>query len=208
MFNNNDIQTGNRYSFFIEPQEDMVPRQSVYAPPKKKKRRFAGIIALCLCFALIGGLVGGSVASLHYGQNQPTVQQGAQNSNPPAANAAQTALPGKELTASQVYEKGVVSCVSIRTTVTRDTFGRSFESTVSGSGFIISENGVIITNYHVIQGYGKNKISVTLYDGRTYSANVVGYDEDNDIAVLRISESNLTPVSLGSSNNLVVGAPI
>lgn len=207
---NNEIKTGNPYSFLIEPAEDNVQRPPINEPPKRKKRVSLGIIALCLCFAIIGGLIGGAVTSMQYGLNEQIGQQ----ETPPVPTAANAALSKgsgserKELTAAQVYEKGVVSCVSIRSTVTKDLFGRPITSNVSGSGFIISEAGHIITNYHVIDGAGDNKISVTLYDGRTYDAKVVGYDADNDLAVLRINESNLIPVTLGSSNELVVGAPI
>jgi len=208
---NNEIQTGYPYSFRVEAMDGIVPQPPVKnEPPKRKKRVSLGIIALCLCFAIIGGIVGGSITSMLYGQDE---QAGLQET-PPAPTTAHASLSNgsgnerKELTAAQVYEKGVVSCVSIKTTVTKDLFGRPMSSNVSGSGFIISEAGYIITNYHVIEGYGNNKISVTLYDGRTYQAKVVGYDEDNDIAVLRINESNLTPAALGSSRDLVVGTPI
>ena len=63
----------------------------------------------------------------------------------------------------------------------------------SGSGFIITKDGYIATNYHVIDG--SNHVSVTLYDGTTYDAEVVGGDEDYDIAVLKVDPEDLTPWS-------------
>ena len=208
---NDDIKNGNPYSFSIEASEDGIHFPPHGEPPRRKKRAALKIVALCLCFALIGGIVGSSVTSMSYGQqlDKPAASQ----ETPPVQTASNAALNNssanrKELTAAQVYEKGVVSCVSIRSTVTKDFFGRAMTSTVSGSGFIISESGYIITNHHVIEGVSNNKISVTLYDGRSYEAKVVGYDEDNDLAVLKINETGLTPVTLGSSKELVVGAPI
>lgn len=205
---NNEIKTGDSYSFLIESTEGSGPRPPAYNPPRKKKRGLLGIISLCLCFALLGGLVGGSVVYQRYALDAPAIQDEEPPQISTAANSATNKRSGAPLTASQVYEKGVVSCVSISSTITENMYGSPFTSTVSGSGFIISEVGHVITNYHVIDGADTNKINVTLYDGKTYEAKVIGYDEDNDLAVLRINESGLTPVSLGSSDDLVVGAPI
>ena len=72
-----------------------------------------------------------------------------------------------------------------------------------GSGFIVSTDGYILTNYHVVED--SNSISVSLYDGRTLDAKLVGYDESNDIAVLKVEAENLQPVIIGDSSNLNVG---
>ena len=77
------------------------------------------------------------------------------------------------------------------------------QSAASGSGFIYSSDGYIITNYHVIES--ANSIKVTLYDGKSYDAQLVGYDESNDVAVLKIDAKDLTPVTIGDSGNLNVG---
>ena len=205
---NNEIKMGDSYSFLIEATEGNNPRPPAHEPPGKKKRGLLRIISLCLCFALLGGLIGGSVVYQRYALDAPASQEDEPPQLSTAANSATNKRSGAPLTASQVYEKGVISCVSISSVVTERMYGNPFTSTVSGSGFIISEVGHIITNYHVINGADTNKISVTLYDGKTYEAKVIGYDEDNDLAVLRINESGLTPVSLGSSDDLVVGSPI
>ncbi|MBQ8801062.1 MAG: trypsin-like peptidase domain-containing protein, partial [Clostridium sp.] len=76
-------------------------------------------------------------------------------------------------------------------------------SAASGSGFIISADGYILTNYHVIES--SSSITVSLYDGTTYDAALIGYDESNDIAVLKVEAENLTPVILGDSDSLNVG---
>jgi len=208
---NEEIKTGDSYRFSFEGPEGYVQKPSAPEPPKKKNRALLRIVSLCLCCALLGGFAGGAIVSyldksdvqVPYAEVLPT-----QTPVPTAANAASNAGIGASLTASQVYEKGVISCVSITSTVTEDVYGRPITSTVSGSGFIISEIGHVVTNYHVIDGVDTGKISVTLSNGNTYDAKIVGYDEDNDLAVLRINESGLTPVNFGSSNALVVGTPI
>ena len=73
----------------------------------------------------------------------------------------------------------------------------------SGSGFILTDNGYVLTNYHVIED--ASSITVTMYDGSSYDAALVGYDESNDIAVLKIEAEGLTPVVLGDSDHLNVG---
>ena len=83
--------------------------------------------------------------------------------------------------------------------------GRSSQQTQSGigSGFIIRGNGIIVTNEHVVGG--ATRISVMLRDGTTYPARVLGRDEANDLAVLKVEASNLPVATLGSSDNLLIG---
>jgi len=73
----------------------------------------------------------------------------------------------------------------------------------TGSGVIISEDGYIVTNYHVIKG--ASELQITLNDNRTYVAKVVGFDSKTDIALLKISETNLTFLEFGDSNQLKIG---
>jgi putative serine protease PepD len=75
----------------------------------------------------------------------------------------------------------------------------------SGSGVVMSTDGYIITNHHVVEG--AMSYEVTFEDGRIYTAELVGSDDLTDIAVLRISSDDLTPVAFGSSTSLVLGDP-
>ena len=72
-----------------------------------------------------------------------------------------------------------------------------------GSGFIVRSDGIIVTNAHVISG--ATKVSIGLRDGTSYDATVVGIDETNDLAVVRIKATNLPVAPLGSSATLIVG---
>lgn len=108
-------------------------------------------------------------------------------------------------TAKEIYNDVVSSVVGItsKITISNNLFGQSYVGESSGSGFILSEDGYILTNYHVIEG-GSN-ITVSFYDGTTKSAEVVGYDSDNDVAVLKTDAKNLHPAELGDSDDLSVG---
>lgn len=103
-----------------------------------------------------------------------------------------------------VIAKVKPSVVAINTEViTYDIFNQPFTQEGAGSGWIIDENGYIVTNNHVIEG--ANTITVTLADGRTFPASVVGADAFTDLAVLKINAQNLTKVSWGDSSKLRIG---
>jgi serine protease Do len=72
-----------------------------------------------------------------------------------------------------------------------------------GSGFLISSDGYIMTNNHVVEGF--DRLNVRLFDGREFTARVVGRDADTDVAVIKIDGSNLPAVALGDSDSLRVG---
>ena len=170
----------------------------------KKKGRGGKTVALCLVCALVGGLVGGVGATAATGGlsgGTTTIYEGERA--PTVVNVAQ--VNGKTLlTAPEIYASFVGSTVGITTeVVTTNSWGQPVSAAAAGSGFVISKDGYILTNYHVVES--SNSITVTAYDGTTYDATLVGYDESNDIAVLKVDASDLTPVTLGDSDNLNVG---
>ena len=104
----------------------------------------------------------------------------------------------------ELLEKAQPSVVSIRTDVTSSSGTTPFGA---GSGVIISEDGLVLTNAHVIAG--SSTMRVTLHDGHEQDATLVGSFPDDDIALIRLAEPNaLTPAVLGSSADIVVGDPV
>jgi serine protease Do len=103
-----------------------------------------------------------------------------------------------------VLAKVKPSVVAIRTEiVTYDIFNQPYTQEAAGSGWIYSDSGLIVTNNHVIQD--SKEISVTLSDGRTVPASLVGADSLSDLAVLRINAPNLTRIALADPSELQVG---
>jgi len=88
--------------------------------------------------------------------------------------------------------------------------GSNGASPISGSGFVISTDGYILTNFHVIEFAHNNNLplSVVLNDGNVYDAEVVGYEESNDVAVIKIDAPGLTPALIGNSDNIRVGQTV
>ena len=109
----------------------------------------------------------------------------------------------KQMSAAEIYELNVNSTVGITTSITTNYWGYTTTSAASGSGFVYSSDGYIITNYHVIEG--SDSISVSLYDGTSLDAKLVGYDESNDLAVLKVEKDDLVPVIIGDSDKMRVG---
>ncbi|MDY4104914.1 MAG: trypsin-like peptidase domain-containing protein [Oscillospiraceae bacterium] len=175
-------------------------------PEKKQKKSvqltMSKVIALALCCSLVGGILGaGGVALLGGGEkDSTTILEGERPSS--AITVAQIDT-SREMTPAEVYAQNVNSTVGITTSVTTNFWGYQTTAAVSGSGFILTEDGYILTNFHVIED--SNSVTVTAYDGTTYDATVVGYDESNDIAVLKVEAEGLTPVVLGDSDDLNVG---
>ena len=111
------------------------------------------------------------------------------------------------LSTTQVYAQNVNSVVAVSNYVTvTDRWGTSTGGTAlagTGSGFIISEDGYVMTNYHVVEG--AEKLTVTTHLGEEYDARLIGSDEINDVALLKVDADGLDPVEIGSSDDLLVG---
>ena len=95
---------------------------------------------------------------------------------------------------------GVITNVEKWNKSTRETSTQTYSE---GSGVVIADGGYILTNYHVVEN--SNSITVAMYNGDTYDATLIGYDESNDVAVLKVDAEGLSPVVLGDSDNLNVG---
>ncbi|MDO4816703.1 MAG: trypsin-like peptidase domain-containing protein [Bacillota bacterium] len=202
-----------------EDAEFVVPGESAeipsyYVPSEKKpkekseksdkpKKNFLKIACLCLACAIFGGLLGGgTVLLLHKDAPGTTV-----NSGVPIVSDGQSSSKVSS-NANDVYAIGCQQVVGITTSVNyTDFLGQQGSVAVSGSGFVVTVDGYILTNYHVVKYAHERKSSVTVMfkDGSAYEAAIVGFDAENDLAVLKIDASNLTPVSVGDSSSIKVG---
>lgn len=195
-------------------------------PAGKKRDIIALIVAVCICSALFGGIFGGLVTGSvmkksinnqsapvqqeQYQQNGETTTE-KKEGTPETTTAAENQQniqsgtytssddkPSLSTTysAAEIYAKNVDSVVSIEV--------KTSYATGYGTGFIISEEGYIVTNFHVVDG--ASKVTVTLYDESVYTAKVIGYEESNDLAVIKIEpESEIESLVYGVSSTLHVG---
>ncbi|SDJ42553.1 serine protease Do [Lachnospiraceae bacterium G41] len=196
--------------------ETYTYEETIKTPEPKKTRKgktALKVAALALGCSLLGGAVGaGGTALTGFAlytvnkqvavedTNATTVYEGIKDN--PALNVSYKDT-SKEMSASEIYAKNVNSTVGITTSITTNYFGYQTTTPAAGSGFILTEDGYIITNYHVIED--ASEIKVTTYGGDEYDAKLIGYDESNDIAVIKVDANNLAPVTLGDSDALNVG---
>lgn len=181
--------------------------------PHKRGMGAAGVIALCLVCALLGGVSGGLIANANQpaavvsetdapASDTPLVQTS------PSAGGTTTSSDGAMSARDIYYDLACKQVVGIQTDITTtNIFGMTVSGSVSGSGFVISEDGYILTNYHVVEDAytGGYEVKVMFYDGSTYTAEIKGFDRNNDIAVLKIDATGLDAAELGSSDSLFVG---
>ena len=180
--------------------ENYQPDNSGASAPAGGKKKTTVLVAVGLVLALLMGLLGSAIGNSLFGKGSTTIYEGQRESSVIDVAEVDT---GKLMTPAEVYAANVNSTVGITTSVTTNFWGFQTTSAASGSGFILTADGYVLTNYHVIES--SSSINVTLYDGKSYDATLIGYDESSDIAVLKIDAEGLTPVVLGDSDNLNVG---
>lgn len=176
---------------------------------KEKKNKGKGVV-ITLAVALASFGAGSLYTSYSWIQNQ-TAQSSSQvtkesSANKPATNVSQTSATtsGKSLSVAEVANLAADSVVEITTeSVANDMFMRQYVTEGAGSGVIISADGYIATNNHVIEG--ASKITVRLTDGKEYEAKLIGTDAQTDVAVIKIEGVTLQPVTLGDSDTIGVG---
>ena len=201
---------------YSAPQPRPEPPRAPERPKKKTRKTglIIAVVAIALCCGLLGSICGGLIVGFAMENildmdERPEVHVA--EPTKPAPNVSElppaTATPEGFLTPAQVYAYNVASVVGIANeSTTYNVFGQASETASSGSGFIISADGQILTNYHVIDG--AQTLTVTLYDGSEYPATVLGYEASSDIALIKIDAQNLTPATLGNSSELYVGAEV
>ena len=183
-------------------------RTEMAAQPKSSKNHPFLIAGLAALVGLGAGFGGGYAA---YEKLQPEVSEPAgqtQETLPDNTQPVSAAYTGNELSIQQIAAKASPSVVEIRTEIKGEYyafgfFGGEYTSQAAGSGVILSDDGYIITNNHVVKD--AEAITVTLYDGTEYPAELIGTDSKSDIAVIRIDAKNLPPAVPGDSSVLQVG---
>ena len=192
--------------------------------PKKKRRTWLKITALLLALAIVASLgrallrsaITGLAAHNASGDSaQPAADASGAASAPESAGEPYhrelTPLPetlptydsGKTLTAQEVYGINVDAVCGIATEVTTNVFGQTASTAVVGSGFVLTKDGYVVTNNHVVEG--TDNVSVKLHDGSTYPAEIIGGDSLSDVALLKIEAEGLSHVAVGDSDAIAVG---
>ena len=196
--------TPNDDAWAEKPKHKHRPRKPRTARTPEQKRLITRIACLCLVCALLGGLGGGAIAGL-ITRSGRTGSSSASNSGGTLVTQPVSSDPSS---ASAIYSQACEQVVAITTEVTyTNYFGQTSSQASCGSGFFITDDGYVLTNYHVISTahqYGYS-VSVLTYDGTTYQATIVGVDEDNDIALLKVDATGVTPVTFGDSDSMTVG---
>ncbi len=186
----------------VEESVEVIPEEK----PKKVKKRWSATkaIALILVCSILSGACGAAAAlflpKILNQKGTTAIYEGVRE--PMNLEVIQVGTD-KVLTPAQVYAANVQATVGIQTSITTNYWGYQTTSAVAGSGFVLTPDGFVATNYHVVEN--ANSITVTMYDGTTYPAFVVGFDADLDFAVLKMDAEGLQAVVLGDSDELYVG---
>ena len=216
----------------VPPRYYTPPERPARAARKKKTQRgssagkAAATVCLILVAALAGGFAGSELTARRLSERMDTLESGLSNCEAAivqktgSASTVASASTPRSVTnnlisdaptlmdPAEIYEQALGQAVGIKTEVTMTNFfGMTSSGAVSGSGFIISGDGYILTNYHVVENaYTANlNVQVMTYDGTNYNATIVGVEPNNDVAVLKIDATGLNAAVLGNSDELRVG---
>ena len=182
-----------------------TPADNGKSSRKKKEPKYVTKTFLVVCMVItmalssVFGAVAGGYISGKTGSNGTASRNDSSLSQLNLSDAT-----GSEMTVSEIVKKNEDAVVEIVVSgTTQDIWGIPQLTQGAGSGVIIKDNGYIATNYHVIDG--ANKVQVTLHNGDSYEARIIGSDKDNDIAVIKIDAKNLTTATVGDSSTVTVG---
>ena len=213
------------YAGYQPPRQDAYQYTPQYTAPPRQKKPMSPVWKRVLASALVLALVIGSCAitaavvnnrwerkteslteslEASFSQRMDALEAQLQDARKQsAAISGSIAASGGGLSPAQVYASNVNSVVGISSTVQANSFYGTSTGTATGSGFILTEDGYVVTNCHVIDG--ATAVSVTTHDGTEYPAEIIGSDATNDVAVLKVEATGLQAVTLGSSDSLITG---
>ena len=209
-----------------EPEQPRQPEQPNYIPPqqpwepkpRKERKGLRRVVSVLLVLALVIASCGATAAIMNSQFQKELDAVNTQMEEKIAALEKQMQTPGvsqmpsdgkplssgEYLTPGQVYQRNVNAVVAITAEVTiQEGYGIPATGFSSGTGFIISADGYVVTNYHVIEG-GTN-VSITMHDDTEYPAEIIGYEANNDLALLKVNAENMPYVTIGNSSQLQVG---
>ena len=200
----------------LEPEEFRKPRKAPKAKKKRKGKWAKILLTTAAALALAGGSVLATAAvmdDLYEDRMKRTMDQYSkeisqlkeQIDSLSANRGSAVGMPSETgaMTPAQLYAASVNSVVAISTTVQQNSYYGPTTATSAGSGFVLSADGYVITNYHVVEN--ATSIEVITHDGTKYPAKLVGSDATNDLAVLDVEAKDLPAAPLGSSTDLVIG---
>lgn len=168
-------------------------------PSFAKKHRSACLVVGCVALSTVGAFGGTYLATSLTGANKTVLYQSVKSNGTGSSSNNATNMSVKDIANATMN-----SVVEIKTeSVANGEFFQQYVSSGAGSGVILSSDGYIVTNNHVIEG--ANKISVHTKDGKSYTATLIGTDAATDLAVIKIDATGLTPAVLGTSADLAVG---
>ena len=219
------------YSQQVPPQQNN-PYAHLYTnppePPRKKKHNVLPIILGMIAVLIIGGVAGGLGIYAYMGgfdkaevttAPEETIEESivseAEELPPIETESAfntttieiKTNSAANDLTPQDVFENYVNAVVAIANEATAtNIFGQVSATASTGSGMIISSDGYILTNNHVVEG--AEHLTVTMTSGEEYEATIIGGDSDNDVALIKIDAVDLPTVSIGDSNTIQVGEQV
>ncbi|WP_433792274.1 S1C family serine protease [Actinoplanes sp. CA-252034] len=161
--------------------------------PDAPRRSFTPILMICLVTALLAGGVGGTLGFV-FAVKGGYVDGGRTQLGASGQGAPESAQRAPESNGG-IVERVQPSVVTVRV------------SGAIGSGFVVSTEGYVITNDHVVEG-ADDTMSVSFHDGSTAAATLVGRDPESDLAVIKVAKQGLVPVALGNSDDIAVGDPV
>ncbi len=190
----------------IDEPAHAAPEGPSHSKPKEKKEKkyvTRGALVACMILTMIlSSLLGAFISGAYFAKNSSDGRLARQDSELSQLDLGDAT--GSELTVAQIVDKNEDAVVEILMSGTaQNMWGQMQLVQGAGSGVIMTEDGYIATNTHVIQG--ANKVEVTLHNGESYPARIIGSDPANDIAVIKIDATGLTAATVGDSSTVDVG---
>ena len=206
-----------------EPQQEpnnYIPQEEPKAPKAPKvpgeRKGMKRLLSIVLVLALVIGSCGVTALILNsHWQREMDAMMQRMDDKIAAAQKGSAVVPDNipvttkplsagSMTPGDVYAQNVNAVVAITAEITgHDNYGRETAGYSAGTGFFISPDGYVVTNYHVIEG--GTKVTITTHGDEEYDAEIVGFEANNDLAVLKVDAENLPYVTLGNSSELKVG---